>query len=89
MSKPYNLLFKFLDDSSSLTAIKSSKLRELMVTNVLSSKFNLLIIDLMTRNVHNLAADEVYDARRGVDNETSFINYRKISDCVFIRHMIY
>lgn len=34
-----------------------------------------MTLDLMTRNVHNLAADEVYDARRGVDNETSFINY--------------
>ena len=34
-----------------------------------------MTLDLMTRNVHNLAADEVYDARRGVDNETNFINY--------------
>ena len=34
-----------------------------------------MTLDLTTRNVHTLAQDEVYDARRGVDDETNFINY--------------
>tara|TARA_R100001463_G_scaffold133025_1_gene194097 strand:- start:7593 stop:9221 length:1629 start_codon:yes stop_codon:yes gene_type:complete len=34
-----------------------------------------MTMDLSTRNVHTLAQDEVYDARRGVTDETSFINY--------------
>jgi len=34
-----------------------------------------MTMDLSTRNVHSLAQDEVYDARRGVTDETTFINY--------------
>ena len=34
-----------------------------------------MTLDLSVRNVHTLAQDEVYDARRGVDDETNFINY--------------
>ena len=34
-----------------------------------------MTMDLSTRNVHTLAQDEVYDARRGITDETAFINY--------------
>lgn len=34
-----------------------------------------MTMELNTRNVHNLAPTEVYDARRGVTDETAFINY--------------
>ncbi len=34
-----------------------------------------MTLDLTTRNVHDLAQDELYDARRGVTDETAFINY--------------
>ena len=34
-----------------------------------------MTLDLSTRNVHNLEHDEIYDARRGVTDETAFINY--------------
>ena len=34
-----------------------------------------ITMDLMTRNVHNLAPTEVYDARSGVTNETLLFNY--------------
>ena len=34
-----------------------------------------MTLDLSTRNVHTLAQDELYDARRGVTDETGFINY--------------
>jgi len=34
-----------------------------------------MTMDLSTRNVHSLASDEVYDARRGVTDETAFVNY--------------
>lgn len=34
-----------------------------------------MTLDLSTRNVHELAQDELYDARRGVTDETAFINY--------------
>ena len=34
-----------------------------------------MTMDLNTRNVHSLAQDESYDARRGVTAETSFFNY--------------
>jgi hypothetical protein len=34
-----------------------------------------MTMDLSTRNVHTLASDEVYDARRGITDETAFINY--------------
>ena len=34
-----------------------------------------MTMDLSTRNVHTPAQDEVYDARRGVTDETAFINY--------------
>ena len=34
-----------------------------------------MTMDLNTRNVHNLAQDERYDARKGVTDETSFFNY--------------
>ena len=34
-----------------------------------------MTLELNTRNVHDLAQDEQYDARRGVDAETSFFNY--------------
>ena len=34
-----------------------------------------MTLDLNTRNVHDLAQDESYDARRGVSDETSFFNY--------------
>ena len=34
-----------------------------------------MTLDLSTRNVHDLAQDEVYDARRGVTDEKAFTNY--------------
>ena len=34
-----------------------------------------MTMDLNTRNVHDLAQDERYDARKGVEAETSFFNY--------------
>jgi len=34
-----------------------------------------MTMDLSTRNVHSFAQDEVYDSRRGVTDETAFINY--------------
>lgn len=34
-----------------------------------------MTMDLNTRNVHDLAQDERYDARKGVTGETSFFNY--------------
>jgi len=34
-----------------------------------------MTLDLNTRNVHDLAQDERYDARRGVTDETTFFNY--------------
>tara|TARA_R100000697_G_scaffold118893_1_gene142157 strand:+ start:31 stop:1650 length:1620 start_codon:yes stop_codon:yes gene_type:complete len=34
-----------------------------------------MTLDLSTKNVHDLAQGERYDARRGVDAETSFFNY--------------
>jgi|TARA_R100000149_G_scaffold49857_1_gene20630 hypothetical protein len=34
-----------------------------------------MTLDLNTRNVHDLAQDERYDARKGVEAETSFFNY--------------
>ena len=34
-----------------------------------------ITMDLNTKNVHSLQSDEVYDARRGVSDETTFTNY--------------
>lgn len=34
-----------------------------------------MTLDLNTRNVHDLAQSEQYDARRGITDETSFFNY--------------
>lgn len=34
-----------------------------------------MTMDLNTRNVHDLAQDERYDARKGVEDETNFFNY--------------
>ena len=39
-----------------------------------------MTLDLMTRNVHNLAPTEVYDARSGVTNETAFFNYESATN---------
>lgn len=39
-----------------------------------------MTLDLNTRNVHDLAQDEQYDARRGVDAETSFFNYESTTN---------
>lgn len=34
-----------------------------------------MTLDLNTRNVHNLTQTESYDARRGIENETTFFNF--------------
>lgn len=34
-----------------------------------------MTMDLNTRNVHDLAQDERYDARKGIEDETNFFNY--------------
>jgi|TARA_R100000149_G_scaffold34006_1_gene13047 hypothetical protein len=44
-----------------------------------------MTLDLSTRNVHELAQDEVYDARRGVTDETSFINYESSTNAAETR----
>ena len=44
-----------------------------------------MTLELTTRNVHNLEHDEVYDARRGVDDETSFINYESSTNAAETR----
>ena len=44
-----------------------------------------MTLDLTTRNVHNLEHDEVYDARRGVDDETSFVNYESSTNAAETR----
>ena len=44
-----------------------------------------MTLDLSTRNIHTLAQDEVYDARRGVDDETTFINYETATNAAETR----
>mgnify|MGYP003122969064 FL=1 len=44
-----------------------------------------MTLDLSTRNVHDLAQDEVYDARRGVTDETAFINYESSTNAAETR----
>jgi len=44
-----------------------------------------MTLDLNTRNIHTLAQDEVYDARRGVDDETTFINYEATTNAAETR----
>ena len=34
-----------------------------------------MTLDLNTRNVHNLTQTESYDARRGIESETTFFNF--------------
>ena len=44
-----------------------------------------MTLDLSTRNVHTLAKGELYDARRGITDETSFINYESSTNAAETR----
>jgi len=44
-----------------------------------------MTLDLNTRNIHTLAQDETYDARRGVNDETTFINYEATTNAAETR----
>tara|TARA_R110002124_G_scaffold90224_8_gene230350 strand:+ start:5677 stop:7311 length:1635 start_codon:yes stop_codon:yes gene_type:complete len=63
------------DESSAFVKIaRGNRVNTLTMTANANEEVK-ITMDLMTRNVHNLAPTEVYDARRGISAETSFINY--------------
>jgi len=73
-SDTYRTTTTTYEDTNFVTIARGNRVNTMTITANENEEIK-MTMDLSTRTIHNLESDEVYDARRGVTDETAFFNY--------------